>query len=138
MNAEIIKKAGDIVKGHTGEAGYCVLSLIDLDGCPTASTITPAKADGIRWLAFCTGFGTKTERIRRCGRACVCINSPGYNITLKGTIEIRTDPEIKAEMWYDGLKNHFTGPDDPGYCVLRFQTESYNLLIDWKEAKGVL
>ena len=41
-------------------------------------------------------------------------------------------------MWYEGLKNHFSGPDDPNYCVLRFKTERYNLMIDWKEVKGSL
>lgn len=44
---------------------------------------------------------------------------------------------IKQEMWYEGLKNHFRGPDDPNYCVLRFHTERYNLLVDWKEAQGL-
>ena len=55
-----------------------------------------------------------------------------------GTIEILTDPEVKKKMWYDGLSNHFTGPEDDNYCVLHFKTENYNLLIDWKEAIGTL
>ena len=33
----IIVKAGEIVEKNTGIATYCVLSLIDLDGYPTAS-----------------------------------------------------------------------------------------------------
>lgn len=45
---------------------------------------------------------------------------------------------ILKTMWYEGLKNHFSGPDDPNYCVLRFHTERYNLLVDWKEAQGEL
>ena len=44
--------------------------------------------------------------------------------------------EIKKEMWYDGLKNHFSGWEDPNYCVLKFTTERYNLLVDWENAKG--
>ena len=31
-----------------------------------------------------------------------------------------------------------TGPEDPNYCVLGFKTERYNLLVDWKEARGIL
>ena len=55
-----------------------------------------------------------------------------------GTIEILTDAEIKKDMWYKGLENHFNGPEDPNYCVLRFKTNRYNLLIDWKEVSGNL
>ena len=138
MEKDIIERACEIVNENTGVTTHCVLSLIDLDGCPTASTITAAKADGITNIFFCTGFGTKTERINKCNRASVCFNSEEYNITLKGTIEIATAPDIKAKMWYEGLKNHFSGADDAGYCVLCFKTTHYNLLVDWKEARGAL
>lgn len=116
---------------------YCVLALIDLDGYPTASTITASKSNGINWITFCTGLGsTRTNRIEKCNLASVCFNADNYNITLVGTMEILIDPDVKREMWYEGLKNHFNGPDDPNYCVLRFKTERYNLMIDWKEVKG--
>jgi general stress protein 26 len=137
MNEEIIARAGEIVAQNTGEGTYCVLALIDLDGYPTSSTITASKVEGIKWLTFCTGLGSdKTNRIIRCNSASVCFNSNEYNITLIGTIDIITDPKVKKEMWYGGLVNHFSGPQDPNYCVLRFKTERYNLLVDWKEAKG--
>ena len=146
MNKEIIERAGEIIRQNTahnspqGSEPYCVLGLIDANGYPTASTLTAAKADGINWITFCTGLGSnKAERISSCNRASVCFNRGGaYNITLVGTIEIITDAAIKQEMWYEGLKNHFSGPDDPNYCVLRFHTERYNLLVDWQEAQGVL
>lgn len=139
MNREIIIKAGEIVKKNTGMGTYCVLALIDMDGYPTASTITASKADGIKWITFCTGLGgTRTNRINKCNRASVCFNAGDYNITLVGTIEILTDLDTKKEMWYEGLANHFSGPEDPSYCVLRFRTERYNLLVDWKEVRGIL
>ena len=138
MYEEIIARAGEIIEQNTGMGTYCVLAMLDLDGSPTASTITASKADGIHWLTFCTGFGTRTERIARCNRASVCMNSPEYNITLVGTMEVCTDPDVKREMWYDGLANHFSGPEDPGYCVLRFRTQRYSLLLDWEEARGTL
>lgn len=47
-----------------------------------------------------------------------------------------TDPEICREMWYDGLANHFFGPDDPNFCVIRFTTQRYSLFIDWEVVKG--
>ncbi len=139
MNKEIVSKAGQIIEKNTGVGTYCVLAQIDTDGYPTASTITASKAQGINWITFCTGLGgTRTTRIDRCSRASVCFNAEDYNITLVGTMEILTDPAIKKEMWYDGLKNHFLGPDDPNYCVLRFKSERYNLLVDWNEARGSL
>lgn len=146
MHEEIIKKAGEIIRENTAESSpdgsdaYCVLALIDQNGYPTASTITAAKAEGIRRITFCTGLGSnKTKRIDGCSRASVCFNTGGgYNITLVGTVETVTDAAVKQEMWYDGLKNHFSGPEDPNYCVLRFQTQRYNLMVDWKEAEGVL
>lgn len=139
MNGKIISRAGEIVEQNTGERTYCALALIDLDGYPTVSTISASKADGINWLTFCTGLGSdKAQRIMKCNRASVCFNSNEYNITLIGTIDIITDPDVKKEMWYGGLVNHFSGPQDPNYCVLRFKTQRYNLMVDWKEAKGRL
>ena len=146
MNKEIIERSGEIIRQNTahnspeGSEPHCVLALIDANGYPTASTLTAAKADGINWITFCTGHGSnKAKRISSCNRASVCFNtSREYNITLVGTIEIVTDAAIKQEMWYEGLKNHFSGPDDPNYCVLRFHTERYNLLVDWQEAQGVI
>ena len=139
MNQEIIRKAGEIIQKNTGEASYCAMALIDLDGYPTASTITASKAEGIQWITFCTGLGgTRTDRIEHCNQASICFNAPDYNITLVGTMEVITDPDIKKEMWYSGLANHFSGPEDPNYCVLRFNTERYNLLVDWQEVKGTL
>ena len=50
MNKEIIEKAGKIIQKHTGKNAvsgsepYCVLSLIDLEGYPTGSAITPSQA----------------------------------------------------------------------------------------------
>ncbi|HWT73863.1 MAG TPA: pyridoxamine 5'-phosphate oxidase family protein [Mobilitalea sp.] len=139
MNEEVIARAGEVIAKNTGEESYCVLALIDLEGYPTASTITASKADGINCITFCTGLGgARTDRISKCNRASVCFNSDDFNITLVGTIGIITDPEVKKEMWYGGLANHFSGPEDPNYCVLKFKTQRYNLLVDWKEAQGVL
>ena len=146
MRTKILEKAAALIQQNTaqnapqGSEPYCVLALIDTDGSPIATTITASKADGLRWITFCTGFGsTKPGRIEKRGRASVCFNTGGeYNITLIGGITIETQPEVKREMWYDGLANHFSGPDDPNYCVLRFTPERYHLLIDRKEAAGAL
>jgi general stress protein 26 len=144
MNEEVIARAGEIIAKNTVngidyQGQHCVLSLIDLEGYPTSSVITAAKSDGIKRLTFCTGLGGgKAKRIAACSRASVCFSSAEYNISLVGEIEIATDAETKNDMWYTGLESHFSGPDDPNLCVLKFTTKRYNLLVDWKEAAGRL
>lgn len=140
MNREIISRASEIInrKAIGGNAGFCTLALIGIDGYPTTSTISISKADGINWMTFCTGTGSKDERINHCNKASICINSDEYHISLTGKIEIITDLDVKKEMWYNGLENHFSGFDDPNYCVLKFTTERYNLLVDWQAESGML
>jgi len=110
--------------------GHCVLSLIDEYGYSTSSTVTISKADGIKWLTFLDGLGlNKTKPIAQCNRGSVCLSASTYNITLIGTLEILTDPDIKKEMWQKLISEYYSGPEDPEYCVLRFNTERYNLFF---------
>ena len=134
MNANdnaIIERAGEII----AKSEYCALALIDTDGYPTAATISPSKTDGIQWITFCTGLGSNwAKRIEKCDRASVCFNSGEYNITLVGDIDVLTDLATKKEMWYPGMGHYFSGPEDPGFCVLRFKTRRYSLMLN--EADG--
>lgn len=140
MNEELIMKAERIIEQKIGggDNSYCTLALLDNEGYPATSTISISRADGIRWLTFCTRRGSKEERIRRCNKASVCINSPQYHISLVGRVELLTDIAIKKEMWYSGLSRSFSGAFDPDYCVLKFTTERYKISIDWKETQGTL
>ena len=135
MNMDLIKKAGEIIPHQN-----CALALFDLQDYPTASTITVAKNDGIKWITMCTGLcSNKVQRIKKNNKASLCFGSEQlYNITLVGTIEILTDPDIKKEMWYEGLEHHFNGAEDPNYCVLKFTTKRYNLFVDMQEDTGEL
>jgi len=143
MNEEIIRRAEDIlakrVRFEHGCLESCVLALIDADGYPTAATISPVKTEGIRCVTFCTGTGSNwVKRIEKCSRASVCFNSESeqYNITLVGDVEVVTDPETKKEMWFDGMGHYFKGPEDPGFCVLRFVTRRYSLMLNEHDANG--
>jgi len=141
MSDKSIAKAGKIIEGKAGQGmdGYCVLALFDHEGFPTASTLSVAKADGINWITFGTGLeSNKAARIKNSEKASVCFASSGYNITLVGTVEVLTDKETKKDMWYDGLEYHFTGPDDPNFCVIRFKTIRYNLFVGDEEVCGNL
>ncbi len=135
----IVEKASRIISERTGALSYCSLGLIDADGFPTISTISTSKTKGIEWVTFCTGINSnKVHRIKANNRASVNYSGTDYNITLVGTIECITDTTVKAEMWYEGLENHFSGPDDPDFCVLCFKTKRYNLMIDWEEVGAYL
>jgi general stress protein 26 len=143
MAESIVEKAAKII---SSERLDCVLALIDTDGYPTASTITVSKTEGIKWLTFVVNFNSnKSKRVNQNNRASVCFTSlpknstdPLYNITLVGKIEVITDQKIKEEMWWDDCNEHFSGTNDPNYCVLKFTTERYNLFIEWQNSIGVM
>jgi len=143
MNQDFIAKAAEIIKQNSmhGEAGFgiCTLSLIDKDGFPTASIVSPSKSEGINWITFDTMLDeNRAKRAAKCNRASVCFSTPEYCINLVGEIEVITDADVKRDTWYDGLSHHFTGPDDPNYCVLKFTTKRYKLFIDFQDISGVL
>ena len=144
MNLDIIAKASAIVNENSVQGGdfsgqFCVLSLIDENGFPTASVITPSKSDGINRITFGAELdANKAKRLANCNRASVCFSTSEHCINLVGEIEIITADDVKREMWYDGLKMHFSGPDDPNYCVLRFTTKRYKLFVGYETAEGTI
>lgn len=148
MSKKAIAKAEEIIQSKTAEVNMgagVTLSLLDQDGYPTTSTLSIAKADGIRQITFGGGLaGNKAKRAKADGRACVCIfdddfaGDAYYNITLVGDIEVATDAEMKKDTWYAGLEEHFPdGVDDPNYCVLKFTTKRYNIWVDMEEDEVV-
>jgi general stress protein 26 len=130
MHEEAIAKAAEIVEKACGSAGYATLAMIDVDGYPTAAAMYVSKAEGISWVTFCTGVESNwVARAERCDRASVCFNSPLYNITLVGSVEALTDPDVKRGMWYEGMGYYFDGPEDPRFCVLLFETRRYSIML---------
>ena len=100
----IIDRAGALINSKTdyigdGMEGWAVMTLMDENGYPTSSTMTISKADGIRWLSFLsTTTGAKADRIALSNKACICLASSEYHVSLTGTIEIITDPAIKRPL----------------------------------------
>jgi|GEM_PF-131232 len=140
MNQEIVKRAEQVIASKAnyvagdgvdaGMYGYVTLSLIDENGYPTSSTLTIARADGINWITFATSMDSnKAMRAAKCNRASVCLASSEYNISLVGKIEVVDNPECKKASWCDVMDGgpHWSGYDDPNFCVLCFTTERYNL-----------
>lgn len=146
MSKELLKKAEELVNkctAHTetesGLTPHWVMSLIDDKGYPAASIITASRADGFKWISFCTGYGAnKPNRARSNPKSCVYLyeEKSFSGISLTGKIEISTDLELKKQMWYKGLENHFSGPEDKGMCVMLFKPEHYNIFIDYQNIYG--
>lgn len=130
MDNELISKAAAIMKA----SGTAVIALIDENGFPRASTISCLKTEGINHAWFATGLSSgKVRCIRLNNKAGLCYCDGNNNVTLMGTIEILTEPEIKKEMWVDWFINHFPdGETDPEYCILRFSAEKAVFWIDSK------
>ena len=141
-----MKKAEGIVNGcaiHTaGDSGLdadWVMSLTDEEGYPASSMITASRADGFKWIAFCTGLGwNKPNRAIKDPRACVFIfdKKSFTGISLTGKVEVMSDIETKERMWYDALGDFFAGPDDERLCVLMMKPERYNIFIDNRTIRG--
>ncbi|MCL1952843.1 MAG: pyridoxamine 5'-phosphate oxidase family protein [Oscillospiraceae bacterium] len=146
MSVELLKKAEEIVNGSTmhtvGESGLgadWVMALTDEKGYPAASMITAARADGFKWIAFCTALGwNKPNRAERDPRACIYLfdKASFSGISLTGKMEVITGLETKKQMWYDALSDFFKGPEDERLCVLIFRPERYNIFIDNRTIRG--
>ncbi|MDR0767264.1 MAG: pyridoxamine 5'-phosphate oxidase family protein [Methanosarcinales archaeon] len=156
VQQKLIARANELInskKDYIGEGinegmdGYVVLSLIDeKNGYPVSSAVTLSKADGINWLSFIGDEeSNKAKRIAKCNKACVCFASNEYNITLVGRIEKITDLEGKKQHWQEVFTKHYGGPENPEYCIWKFNTETYNIffadkynLDDDVEVRGTL
>ncbi len=116
-----------------------VMSVIDEEGYPAASMITAAKAEGFRYIAFCTGLGwNKPNRLTKNPRSCIYLfdEESFTGISLVGKTEVLTDIGLKQEMWYPELADVFTGPEDERWCVLLFRPEKYNIFIENQTIRG--
>ena len=142
----LLRRAEEIVNRSTihtvadsdGTADW-VMSLIDEDGYPAASMITAAKADGFKWIAFCTGIGwNKPNRAKNNPRACVYLfdKASFSGISLVGKVDVIIDSDLNKRLWYDALGDFFTNPEDERLCVLMFKPEKYNIFIEGRTIKG--
>jgi len=81
----------------------------------------------------------KVKRAKKDPRACIYLFDVKSftGISLTGRVEINVDLEVKKEMWYDALGDHFSGPDDSNLCVLMFKPVKYNIFINYQTLTGV-
>jgi len=136
MNANTIEKANQIIK--TCDTAY--FGVIDEDGYPSVSTVSPTGTDSIRAAYFTTNIGgNKEKRLRKSNRASICFRSGNDNITLVGDAEILEDQETKSRFWQDWFINHYPGGEtDPNYVVVRLTTKRISLWVDFEIAEAKL
>ena len=136
MNANIIEKANQIIK--TCDTAY--FGVIDEDGYPSVSTVSPCNPENIREIFFSTNIGGNKEmRLRKNSRASICFRSGNDNITLVGDAEILTDQATKSRCWQDWFINHYPGGEtDPNYVVIKLTTRRASLWVDFEIAAFVI
>jgi len=135
---ELINKSTMFTVSELGTADW-VMALTDDEGYPTASMITASRADGFKWIAFCTLLDSnKYKRTRKDPRTCVYLfdKESFSGVSLTGKVEIRTDLQTKKHIWYDALGDYSKNPEDDNWCVLMFIPERYNIFIDGRSVTG--
>jgi general stress protein 26 len=132
LNANIYGESNKIVK--TCNAVY--LGLIDSDGYPSVSTVTPIKQKNILEVYFACGKASnKYQRLLANNRASICFQAGYNNITLVGETQIITDQDTKSKYWLDMFNEHFTDKTDPNYILVKFKTNRVSLWVDNESAE---
>ena len=130
------------VHGKNGNDIYgtdWVLTVIDEEGYPCSTMLTASKADGFDTVYFCTGSNyRKTRRLLKDKRACIYLFNESLfaAVSLVGDAAVVTEPDIKKQVWFDELKDSFSGPDDNNWCVIAFKPIRYNFFIDGQNVYG--
>jgi len=133
MNANIYEKANQIIK--TCDAAY--FSVIDENGYPSVSTVSPISPESILEILVSTNIGgNKEKRLRKDKRASICFRAGNDNITLVGDAEIVTDQATKSRCWQEWFINHYPGGEtDPNYIIIKFITKRVSLWVDFEIAQ---
>ncbi|HMK48449.1 MAG TPA: pyridoxamine 5'-phosphate oxidase family protein [Thermodesulfovibrionales bacterium] len=82
------------------------------------------KADNELVFRFCTHLETrKVGQIRKDPHVHISLGAENLEtarhwLQVEGKAEVSTEKNERHSFWFDELKNYFTGPDDPNYCVI--------------------
>jgi len=82
------------------------------------------KADSDLVFRFCTHLESrKISQIRKTPDVHISLGVTSLEtaknwLQVEGRAEISTAKSERDSFWFDDLKNYFSGPDDPSYCVV--------------------
>ena len=119
-NQELKKKILAKLTGPT----LCALGTLTEDGKPWVRYVTPfADEDLTLWMATFLG-SRKVAQIKKnpevhLTTGVATMETAESYLQIQGRAEILTDEKTKKTVWFDHLKNIFSGPDDPNYVVCK-------------------
>ena len=93
------------------------------DGKPKVRYVV-GKADNELVFRFCTHLQTnKVSQIRKNPNVHISLGAKDLEtaqhwLQVEGIADISADKAERHSFWFDELKNYFTGPDDPNYCIV--------------------
>ncbi|VAX34464.1 hypothetical protein MNBD_NITROSPIRAE03-877 [hydrothermal vent metagenome] len=106
-----------------GEMQLINFATITEDGKPWVRYVM-GKADKELVFRFCTHLNSrKVAQIRKNPNVHISLGVSNLEtarnwLQVEGTAEVSTDKAEREAFWFDDLKNYFTGPDDPNYCIV--------------------
>ena len=105
---------------------------------PTLSALATVTENGKPWVRYVTPFmdknltfwmatfahSRKVAQIRKNSEVHLTVGVKDIEtaesfLQVEAKAEILTDEKTKKAVWFDGLKDIFSGPDDPNYCVCK-------------------
>lgn len=107
----------------TNELQLINFATITEDGKPWVRYVM-GKADKDLVIRFSTHLESrKVAQIRKNPDAHISLGvanleTAKYWVQIQGTAEVSTDKAERNSFWFDELKNYFSGPDDPSYCIV--------------------
>jgi general stress protein 26 len=93
------------------------------DGKPWVRYVM-ANADSNLAYRFCTHLGSrKISQIKKNPHVHISMGVANLEtaknwLQVQGTAEVSLDRNERHSFWFDELKNYFSGPDDPNFCII--------------------
>ena len=109
-----------------------VLASVNKEGYPRPVPMSKIATEGISTIWMSTGADSlKTIDFRKNPKAGLCFQDKGDSVALTGTVEVVTDEKMKKELWQDWFIEHCPGgPTDPGYVLLKFESNHATYWIE--------
>jgi general stress protein 26 len=118
---DVKRRILDVLK--PGESFLASLATVTEDGKPWVRYVSPQISKDLTLRIATSVTSRKATHIRKhpevhltCG-----VTDPRtaeYYLQIQGRANVVTDRAERKAFWYDGLKEHFSGPDDPDYALI--------------------
>jgi general stress protein 26 len=119
--ADMKKRILDIFK--PGESFLASLATITEDGRPWVRYVSPRISEDLTLRIATSAQSRKAAHIRKnhevhltCGVTDPAIAQ--YYLQVEGRADVVTEKAERTAFWSDGLKEYFSGPEDPDYAII--------------------